>query len=75
MHVRCQVLFAILNDHNQVEEGPGGVYAVCERLAAEEAESLVTEMRNFPDITLVPHDDDPRVMLRLEQVEHILKFV
>ncbi len=49
--------------------------AVCERLAAEEAESLVTEMRNFPDITLVPHDDDPRVMLRLEQVEHILKFV
>ena len=53
---------AILNDHNQVEEGPDGVYEVCERLAAEEAESLVTEMRNLPDVKLAPHDDDPRVM-------------
>ena len=32
------------------------------RLAAEEAESLVTEMRNLPDVKLAPHDDDPRVM-------------
>jgi hypothetical protein len=32
-------------------------------------------MRNLPDVKLAPCVDGPRVMLRLEQVEHILKFV
>ena len=53
---------AILNDHNEVEDGPDGVYEVCERLAADEAESLVTEMRNLPDVKLAPHVDGPQVM-------------
>ena len=52
---------AILNDHNAVEEGPDGVYKVCESLLADEAESLVSEMRNLPDVKLAPHVDGPQV--------------
>jgi hypothetical protein len=55
-------IHAILNDHNIVEEGPGGVYEVCENLAAGEAELLVAEMRNLPDVKLAPHVDGPQVM-------------
>jgi len=54
-------IHAILNDHNGVEEGPDGVYEVCERLLADEAESLVSEMRNLPDVKLAPHVDGPQV--------------
>ena len=52
---------AILDDHNAVEEGPDGVYEVCESLLADEAESLVSEMRNLPDVKLAPHVDGPQV--------------
>lgn len=53
---------AILQEHNSVEEGPEGVYDVCELLAGDEAESLVAEMRNLPDVRLAPHVDGPQVM-------------
>jgi hypothetical protein len=53
---------AILIDHNIVEEGAGGVYEICENLAKDEAESLVAEMRNLPDVKLAPHVDGPQVM-------------
>jgi hypothetical protein len=53
---------AILDGHNIVEEGAGGVYEICESLAADEAESLVAEMRNLPDVKLAPHVDGPQVI-------------
>ena len=53
---------AILQEHNIVEEGPEGVYDVCELLAGDEAESLVAEMRNLPDVRLAPHVDGPQVV-------------
>jgi hypothetical protein len=53
---------AILNDHNAVEEGADGVYEVYETLAANQAESMVSEMRNLPDVKLAPHVDGSQVM-------------
>jgi hypothetical protein len=53
---------AVLSDHNIVEEGPNGVYEVCDSLAADEAELLVAEMRKLPDVELAPHVDAPQVM-------------
>ena len=53
---------AILNDHNAVEEGPDGVYEICETLAANHVESLVAEMRNLPAVKLAPHVDGPQVV-------------
>jgi hypothetical protein len=53
---------AVLSAHNPVEEGPGGVYEVCESLATGEAESLLARMRAAPDVKLAPHVDGPQVM-------------
>lgn len=53
---------AILNDHNTVEEKPGGVYEVCENLAVDEAESLLAEMHKLSDVKLAPHVDGPQVV-------------
>lgn len=58
---------AILNKHNVVEEGPEGVYEVCESLAANEAEALVAEMRKLPDVKLAPHVDGLQVMEALRR--------
>jgi hemerythrin HHE cation binding domain-containing protein len=55
-------IHAILVTHNDIEEGSGGVYEVCEKLAGDEAESLVAEMRRMSDIKLAPHVDGPQVM-------------
>jgi hypothetical protein len=37
---------AILETHNLIEEGPGGVYEICEQLAGDQVEALVAEMRD-----------------------------
>lgn len=55
-------IHAILDIHNAIEEGPEGVYEVCERLVAGEAESLVAEMRRMSDVRVAPHVDGPHVM-------------
>ena len=52
---------AILSDHNFIEEGPQGVYEVCEQLAVGDAESLVAEMRKMPDPDAAPHAGGPQV--------------
>jgi hypothetical protein len=55
-------IYAILETHNLIEEGPGGVYEVCEQLAGDEAEALLAEMRAMPEIKLAPHVDGPQVV-------------
>lgn len=52
----------ILADHNVVEEGLQDVYEVCKNVAADEAESLLAEMRKLPDVKLAPHVDGPQVL-------------
>jgi hypothetical protein len=60
---------AILNNHNLIEEGPQGVYEVCEQLAVGEAESLVAEMRKMLDLKAAPHADGPQVKLDATGIE------
>ena len=55
-------LQAILGGHNAVEEGPGGVYASCDRLLGERAAALVARMEAYPEPPVSPHNDDPKVM-------------
>ena len=52
----------ILSAHNPIEESPGGVYEECEQLAGGEAERILHEMRNFPDVKVLPHVDSQFVM-------------
>jgi hypothetical protein len=55
-------LRTILVTHNIVEEGPGGVYECCERLAGAEAEALLAQLQEAPEVPVAPHSDGPLVM-------------
>lgn len=53
---------AILKDHNPLEEGAGGVYEVCERLAGSEADPILAKLQSFAEVKLASHNDGPLVM-------------
>ena len=53
---------AILKDHNPLEEGSGGAYEVCERLADSEAGAMLAKLQSYAEIKMAPHNDGPLVM-------------
>jgi hypothetical protein len=55
-------LRTILEGHNALEEGPGGLYECCERLAGAEAEALLVQLQAAPEVPVAPHADGPQVM-------------
>jgi len=55
-------LRAILVIHNQLEEGAGGLYETCDLLAGAQAEQIVAQLRNAPDVPAAPFNDSPKVM-------------
>ncbi|MBX3263980.1 MAG: hemerythrin domain-containing protein [Labilithrix sp.] len=52
-------LEAILGRHNQIEEGPGGLYATCDALAGAEAARLVERLRAQPEVPQAKYYDGP----------------
>jgi hypothetical protein len=56
---------AILDEHNALEEEPGGFYDACDELLASEAESIVGEMAAYPEVKVSPHNDGPEVLAAL----------
>ena len=54
-------LRTILRAHNPLEEGPGGLYECCERLAGAEAEALLARLQAAPEVPPAPHADGPEV--------------
>jgi hypothetical protein len=57
----------ILRCHNAIEEGPDGLYAVCERVLAPRGAPIVAEMEAFPAVKVSPHNDAPGVMAAVER--------
>lgn len=53
---------AILAEHNPIEEGAGGVYDVCETLAADEAEDLLRRIQLAPEVPTSPNMTTDKVM-------------
>ena len=53
---------AILEGHNPIEEDPGGIYDQCEELAGAEAEQILRQLQNFPEVKVLPHVDSSFVM-------------
>ena len=53
---------AILDGHNALEEGPGGVYEQCEQLVAAEADQVLKQLKSAPAVKVLPHVDNPFVM-------------
>jgi hypothetical protein len=52
----------ILEEHNILEEGPGGLYEICDKLAGSEAAQLLAKLRAAPEVAVLPHSDTPTVM-------------
>lgn len=56
---------ATLSAHNRLEEGPDGLYATSDRLAASEADGLIARLRATPEVTVMPPSDRAAVMKTL----------
>jgi len=55
----------ILAAHDALEEEPGGLYAVCDRLLAGDADAMVRAMASHPDVRVSPHNDGAGVLSAL----------
>lgn len=53
---------AVLEAHNPIEEGPGGLYEQCEELAGAEADQILDALRNAPRVKVNPYNDGPTVI-------------
>lgn len=57
----------ILGPHNEVEEGEGGVYELCDALLSADAPALLERMRASPPVKVARYQDGPRVCRTAEE--------
>ena len=53
---------AILQAHNPIEEGLGGLYEQCEELAGAETDQILIQLRNTPNVRVARHLDTANVI-------------
>jgi hypothetical protein len=56
-----ETIRSILVAHNQLEDGPEGVYEQCERLAGDQLGDLAERLQAVPEVRVAPHYDTPLV--------------
>jgi len=56
------VIRSILQRHNKIEEGEGGLYATCDRVFETGPEDLVAKLQRVPEVPVSTHNDGPKVM-------------
>ena len=54
-----EALCALLGRHNALEEGPRGLYAICDALAENESSTIVARLAAQPAVPLAKHYDGP----------------
>jgi hypothetical protein len=64
-------LRSILAGHNVIEEGPEGLYELCDRLLAGEVEAVLDRLRRYPPVKVAPHFDGPGVCRTAEDALRI----
>jgi hypothetical protein len=62
-------LCTVLAAHNPIEEGDGGVYDICEKLAATEHDEWMAQILAAPETPTRPNATSPRI---LEAARHAL---
>jgi hypothetical protein len=55
-------IHAVLKVHNTIEEGPGGLYDICDELAGSEAAQLLAKLQAAPELAVLPCSDSSAVM-------------
>jgi hypothetical protein len=58
----------LLDVHNEMEEGEGGVYDLCERLDAPARDALLAKLRGAREVKLAPYQDGERAMASIERL-------
>lgn len=53
---------SILEAHNPIEEGPGGLYEASEELLNNQMDDILTKLRSAPEVAVAPHVDGPNVL-------------
>jgi hypothetical protein len=53
---------SILERHNPIEEGDGGIYDQCDRLVETDADEILHRLQNYPEVKVLPHVDNPFVI-------------
>ena len=53
---------AVLKVHNTIEEGPGGLYEICEELASSEAAHLLAKLHAASELAVLPCSESSAVM-------------
>jgi len=61
-------LRALLEVHNAMEEGDGGVYAQCEQIAVECRDAVLKALHDAPPVKLAPYQDGPRAQASIERL-------
>ena len=67
-HALIATIREVLEAHNPLEEGPGGLYPSCEALAGEAIGALVARLRVVRPVKLAPHRDEPRIHRHIENL-------
>ena len=57
---------SILDGHNEIEEGPDGVYAASDWLLGGDLEAVLEQLKTYPPVKVAPHFDGPGVARRAE---------
>jgi hypothetical protein len=52
----------VLGGHNPLEEGPGGLYEICEKIATNEVDALLADLSAAPEVPVALHVDGPKVV-------------
>jgi hypothetical protein len=60
-------IWKVLSPHNDLEEGGGGIYELCDSLLSAEAPALLERMRKYPPVKLAHCRDGPRVCHTAEE--------
>lgn len=56
------MLREILAGHNEIEEGPDGVYEMCERAVGQNVEQIMARLHSAPVVKVMPYSDTIAVM-------------
>jgi hypothetical protein len=64
-------LRSILAGHNVIEEGPDGLYELCDLLLAGEVEAVLDRLRRYPPVKVASHFDGPGVCRTAEDALRI----
>lgn len=67
-HELLRTLRSVLDEHNPLEEGDDGFYAVCEQLVGSDAPAVLARMQALPPLRISEHLDEPRIYDHIDRL-------